>query len=75
MRPHARFGKGEVSMENKCRVTSVTQKDKNRIKEHGDIWFGENIPKRVSFDSRPHVLLTSKNGYLRWWVADQVKDI
>lgn len=43
----------------KVRIVGLTRKGKNRVQEHGDVWF---IEREQDFDT----LLRAKDGYLKW---------
>ncbi len=57
------------------KVQGISQKGKNRIREHGAIW---KIVKELSevccLDNNPGILLESPDGYQRWIRISEDKD-
>jgi hypothetical protein len=58
-------------MPRRFKITPITQKDKNRIREHGVIWTEHG----QSITNTQKILLEADDGYWKWWPISQLEEV
>lgn len=52
-------------------ILALTNKDRNRLREHGDVW---HVLKTDLFNGQPAMLTEStKTGYTRWFLIENIQ--